>query len=144
MLMDNGSVQMPVELALTKTNAEFQESFDSDFFGDVSKGDKLAYVPETLMSLNLGLNVGKTETNISVKHTSEMRATPGSGKIEGTNKIDAQVLVDLGMSYALQDNIKLNVGIKNLMDDDGVVGRRPYGARPSMPRSFSLGVDYTF
>lgn len=144
MLMDNGSVQMPVELALTKTNAEFKETFESDFFGDVSSGDKLAYVPETLMSLNLGLNVGKTETNISVKHTSEMRATPGSGKIEGTNKIDAQVLVDLGMSYALQDNIKLNVGIKNLMDDDGVVGRRPYGARPSMPRSFSLGVDYTF
>ena len=144
MLMDNGSVQMPVELALTKTNAEFKETFESDFFGDVSSGDKLAYVPETLMSLNLGLNVGKTETNISVKHTSEMRATPGSGKIEGTNKVDAQVLVDLGMSYALQDNIKLNVGIKNLMDDDGVVGRRPYGARPSMPRSFSLGVDYTF
>ena len=143
-LMDNGTVMMPVELALTKTNAEFNESFDSDFFGDVSKGDKLAYVPETLLALNLGLNVGKTETNISLKHTSEMRATPGSGSISDTDKIDAQVLVDLGMSYILQDNIKLSVGLKNLLDDDGVVGRRPYGARPTMPRSFSLGVDYTF
>jgi hypothetical protein len=30
------------------------------------------------------------------------------------------------------------------MDDDGIAARRPYGARPTMPRSFSLGVDYTF
>ncbi len=35
--MDNGTIMMPVELALTKTNAEFNESFDSDFFGDVTK-----------------------------------------------------------------------------------------------------------
>ena len=48
------------------------------------------------------------------------------------------------MRYALQDNNTLSVGINNFMDDDGIAARRPYGARPTMPRSFSLGVDYTF
>ena len=134
---------MPVELAYTSTNSEFKESFDG-FWGDVSKGDELPYLPKTMMSLNVGLNVDKVSTNISVKHTSKMRTTAGSGKTSGTNATDAQVLVDLGVRYALQDNISLSVGVKNLMDDDGIAARRPYGARPTMPRSLSLGVDYTF
>ena len=134
---------MPVELAYTSTNSEFKESFDG-FWGDVSKGDELPYLPKTMMSLNVGLNVDKVSTNINVKHTSKMRTTAGSGKISGTNATDAQVLVDLGVRYALQDNISLSVGVKNLMDDDGIAARRPYGARPTMPRSLSLGVDYTF
>ena len=142
-LLDNGFMQMPVELAYTSTNSEFKESFDG-FWGDVSKGDELPYLPKTMMSLNVGLNVDKVSTNISVKHTSKMRTTAGSGKISGTNATDVQVLVDLGVRYALQDNISLSVGVKNLMDDDGIAARRPYGARPTMPRSLSLGVDYTF
>ena len=142
-LFDNGSFQMPVELAYTNTKSEFKESFDG-FWGDVSKGDELPYLPKSVMSLNLGLNVNKVSTNISVKHTSEMRTTAGSGEISGSDATDSQLLVDLGMRYALQDNISLSVGVNNLMDDNGIVARRPYGARPTMPRSFSLGVDYTF
>jgi len=142
-LFDNGSLQMPVELAYTNTNSEFKESFDG-FWGDVSKGDELPYLPKTMLSLNLGLNVNKISTNVSVKHTSKMRTTAGSGDITGVNATDKQLLVDLGMRYALRNNISLSVGVKNLMDDNGVVARRPYGARPTMPRSFSLGMDYTF
>ena len=142
-LFDNGSLQMPVELAYTNTNSEFKESFDG-FWGDVSKGDELPYLPKTMLSLNLGLNVNKISTNVSVKHTSKMRTTAGSGDITGVNATDKQLLVDLGMRYALRNNISLSVGVKNLMDDNGVVARRPYVARPTMPRSFSLGMDYTF
>jgi len=36
------------------------------------------------------------------------------------------------------------MGIKNLLDKDAVVARRPYGARPTMPRSISVGVNYNF
>jgi Fe(3+) dicitrate transport protein len=108
------------------------------------KGMNYLILPKTMMSLNVGLNIDKVSSNISVKHTSKMRTTAGSGKISGTNATDAQVLVDLGVRYALQDNMSLSIGVKNLMDDDGITARRPYGARPTMPRSLSLGVDYTF
>ena len=142
-LVDNGRIQMPLELAWTNTNSEFQESFDG-FWGDVSKGDELPYLPDTMIVLNLGLNVDKISANISMKKTSEMRTVAGSGSISGSNATDELTIIDLGLRYALQDNIRLSVGINNFMDDDGVVSRRPYGARPTMPRSFSLGVDYTF
>ena len=134
---------MPLELSWTNTNSEFQESFDG-FWGDVSKGDELPYLPDTMVSLNLGLNVNKISANISMKKTSEMRSVAGSGSISGSNATDAITIIDLGMRYALQDNVTLSVGINNFMDDDGIAARRPYGARPTMPRSFNLGVDYTF
>ena len=144
LLVDNGTLQMPLELSWTNTSSEFAESFDSDFWGDVSKGDELPYLPENMFAVNLGLNVDKISTNLSLKHTSEMRTTAGSGSLVSGSKTDATTIIDVGVRYDLQSNIKLSVGVNNLMDDDGIVARRPYGARPTMPRSFSLGVDYTF
>ena len=142
-LVDNGRIQMPFELSWTNTSSEFQESFDG-FWGDVSKGDELPYLPDTMIALNLGLNVDKLSANISMKKTSEMRTVASSGSIPKSNATDELTIIDLGMRYALQDNITLSVGVNNFMDDDGIAARRPYGARPTMPRSFSLGVDYTF
>ena len=52
-LVDNGRIQMPLELSWTSTNSEFQESFDG-FWGEVSKGDELPYLPDTMISLILG------------------------------------------------------------------------------------------
>ena len=142
-LVDNGRIQIPLELSWTSTNSEFQESFDG-FWGEVSKGDELPYLPDTMIALNLGLTVDKLSANISMKKTSEMRTVAGSGRIAESNATDELTIIDLGLRYALQDNIRLSVGINNFMDDDGIAARRPYGARPTMPRSFSLGVDYTF
>ena len=142
-LVDNGRIQMPLELSWTSTSSEFQESFDG-FWGEVSKGDELPYLPDTMIALNLGLTVEKLSANISMKKTSEMRTVAGSGRIAESNATDELTIIDLGLRYALQDNIRFSVGINNFMDDDGIAARRPYGARPTMPRSFSLGVDYTF
>ena len=142
-LVDNGRIQIPLELSWTSTNSEFQESFDG-FWGEVSKGDELPYLPDTMIALNLGLTVDKLSANISMKKTSEMRTVAGSGRISESNATDELTIIDLGLRYALQDNIRFSVGINNFMDDDGIAARRPYGARPTMPRSFSLGVDYTF
>ena len=143
MLMDNGSIQLPIEIAYTKTNTEFRESFDG-FWGDVSRGDELPYIPETMVSVNLGVNMDKISVNIGLKHNSAARTTAGSGRLDDANSTDALTLIDLGVKHSLQNNITLSMGIKNLLDKDAVVARRPYGARPTMPRSISVGVNYNF
>ena len=38
-------------------------------------------LPDNLITLNLGLNVDKFSSNISLKKTSEMRTVAGSGSI---------------------------------------------------------------
>ena len=120
MLMDNGSIQLPIEIAYTKTNTEFRESFDG-FWGDVSRGDELPYIPETMVSLNLGVNMDKTSVNIGLKHNSAARTTAGSGRLDDANSTDALTLIDLGVKHSLQNNITLSMGIKNLLDKDAVV-----------------------
>ncbi|MEC7822169.1 MAG: TonB-dependent receptor, partial [Candidatus Neomarinimicrobiota bacterium] len=62
-----------LELAYTHTNTEFKESFDGDFWGNVSSGDELPYVPSDVLYLNVGMNMGIMSSNVSLKHTSEMR-----------------------------------------------------------------------
>ena len=143
MLMDNGSIQLPIEIAYTKTNTEFRESFDG-FWGDVSRGDELPYIPETMVAVNLGVNMDRTSVNIGLKHNSAARTVAGSGRLDDANSTDALTLIDLGVKHSLQNNVTLSMGVKNLLDKDAVVARRPYGARPTMPRSITLGVNYNF
>jgi Fe(3+) dicitrate transport protein len=97
-----------------------------------------------MVSVNLGVNMDKTSVNIGLKHSSAARTTAGSGRLDDANSTDALTLIDLGVKHALQNNVTLSMGVKNLLDKDAVVARRPYGARPTMPRSITLGVNYNF
>ena len=73
-----------------------------------------------------------------------MRTTAGSGRLTDANSTDALTIVDLGIKYALQSNLTLSMGVKNLLDKDAVVARSPYGARPTMPRSITFGINYIY
>ena len=117
-------------MSWTNTSSEFQESFDG-FWGDVSKGDELPYLPDNLIALNLGLNVEKFSSNISLKKTSEMRTVAGSGRLLKSNSTDELTIIDVGLRYAFKDNsITLSFNINNFINDNSIAARRPYGARP--------------
>ena len=143
LLVDNGSIQMPLEISYTKTNTEFKESFDG-FWGDVSSGDELPYVPETMVSANLGVNLDATSVTLGLRHVAAMRTSAGSGRLTDEGSTDALTVLDLGVDHTLNSNLTLSMGVKNLMDKDVVVARRPYGARPTMPRAVTFGVNYNF
>ena len=137
-------MQFPLELAYTYTNTEFKESFDGDFWGDVSSGDELPYVPSDMLYLNVGVNAGLVSGNVSLKHTAKMRTTAGSGSLDESSFTDAFTVVDASVNYNLKNNVILSLHVKNLLNDNEVVARRPYGVRPTMPRTVSLGLSYTF
>ena len=92
----------------------------------------------------LGVNTGLVSGNVSLKHTAKMRTTAGSGSFDESSFTDAFTVVDASVNYDLKNNIVLSLHIKNLLDDNGIVARRPYGVRPTMPRTVSLGLSYTF
>tara|TARA_B100000401_G_C52741834_1_gene688784 strand:+ start:1 stop:1014 length:1014 start_codon:yes stop_codon:yes gene_type:complete len=142
-LVDTGSMQIPFEMSWTNTSSEFQESFDG-FWGDVSKGDELPYIPDNIITLNLGLNVDKFSSNISMKKTPKMRTVAGSGRLLKSNSTDELTIIDVGMRYAFDDSITLSFNINNFLNDNSIAARRPYGVRPSMPRSLNIGVNYIF
>ena len=142
-LVDTGSVQIPFEMSWTNTNSEFQESFDG-FWGKVLKGDELPYIPDNLITFNLGLNVEKFSSNISLKKTPKMRTVAGSGRLFKSNSTDELTIIDVGMRYAFDNSVTLSFNINNFLNDNSIAARRPYGVRPSMPRSLNIGVNYIF
>ena len=142
-LVDTGSVQIPFEMSWTNTNSEFQESFDG-FWGKVLKGDELPYIPDNLITFNLGLNVEKFSSNISLKKTPKMRTVAGSGRLFKSHSTDELTIIDVGMRYAFDNSVTLSFNINNFLNDNSIAARRPYGVRPSMPRSLNIGVNYIF
>ena len=90
------------------------------------------------------MNMGIMSSNVSLKHTSAMRTSAGSGSLDDAESTDALMIVDVATNFEVQNNMVLSLHIKNLLDENGVAARRPYGVRPSMPRTISLGLSYTF
>jgi Fe(3+) dicitrate transport protein len=56
----------------------------------------------------------------------------------------ALTIVDMAASYELGGMGNIYFKLDNLLDDQKIVSRRPYGARPSKPRSASIGYQYSF
>jgi len=50
----------------------------------------------------------------------------------------------LAASYELGRMGNVYFKLDNLLDDQEIVSRRPYGARPSKPRTAVIGYQYSF
>ena len=137
---------MPVKVAYTYSQSEFQNSFDSTFsqWGSVSVGDELPYLPESQFSLEAGLQGEQWQVAVLVKYLSEMSEAAGTNtELEGL-MTDELVQIDFSSWYQVNNNLKLYGKIDNITDEQVVVSRRPFGARPGKPMQAIVGVKYSF
>lgn len=135
---------VPVRIAYTFTDAEFQTGFSDSFFGDVTAGDKLPYIPRHQLFASLGLEIEGFDSQLAIHYSSATRNRAGQGPIELLNRIDQRTVVDLAAGYRIGGAVRLFVTVENLFDNEFVVARRPYGARPGKPRTLAAGLDITF
>jgi Fe(3+) dicitrate transport protein len=133
--------QLPVQLAYTWMDAEFQTDFDSEFFGDVSKGDPVPYIPEQQLWASIGLERGPWSLYLSGNHVDSVCTEASCGAFERT---ESATIVDFAAHYQFNNNIEVYGVVENLTDDMYIASRNPYGARPNKPRSFTLGLKYAF
>ncbi|GAW96624.1 TonB-dependent receptor family protein [Colwellia sp. MT2012] len=140
------SLTVPVKIAYTYSQSEFQNSFDSTFsqWGSVKVGDELPYLPEQQLSIEMGLQAEHWQASLLFKYVTEMSEAAGSNtELEGL-MTDELVQVDFSAWYQLNNQIKLYGKIDNITDEEVVVSRRPFGARPGKPRQVIVGVKYSF
>lgn len=140
------TLQLPLSINYTYTNAEFQNTFNSSFdpWSDVVKGDELPYLPKHQINSTLGINYGKVEANISISASSKMRTVAGQGSISDSESTDSYVLTDLNLGYIISDFAKVFLDIKNLTDQTYIVAHRPAGLRPGLPRYILGGIQINF
>jgi Fe(3+) dicitrate transport protein len=142
---DNGW-ESPISLAYTYTSSEFKTSFDSDFpmWGQITAGDELPYLPENQITLSLGLVGNSWDVNAIARYVGEMQEASGEGEILSGVTTKAQTILDLSAHYDFDEIGRFYVKLDNVFDDQEIVSRRPYGARPSKPRQFQIGYQFTF
>ncbi|NQZ27637.1 MAG: TonB-dependent receptor [Colwellia sp.] len=140
------SLTVPVKVAYTYSQSEFQNSFDSTFsqWGSVEVGDELPYLPEQQLSIEAGLQAEYWQASLLFKYITEMSEAAGSNtELEGLTT-DELIQVDFSAWYQVNKQIKLYGKVDNITDEEVIVSRRPFGARPGKPRQVIVGVKYSF
>lgn len=140
------SLSMPINVAYTYTQAEFQNSFQSSFsqWGTVTKGDKLPYLPENQLSIEVAIAHEQWRASLLFKHTDEMPEAAGSGtELEGLMTEEIQQW-DFSAWYQVNNDLKAYLKVDNLTDEQVIVSRRPFGARPGKPQQATVGLKYEF
>jgi Fe(3+) dicitrate transport protein len=142
----DGDVRFPLRAAYTFTDAEFRNSFSSDFdeWGDVAPGDALPYLPEQLLWVSAGAEGERWSADLSATYVGEMREVAGQGTIPAGERIDSALIFDLAASWRIAGELELFGKVENLFDETYLAARRPSGARPGRPRTAFLGVRYQF
>ena len=141
-LLETAYLSVPVTFNYTYIDSEFDTNIaDTDFFGDVSKGDPIPYIPEHQLSVNLGVNGGNWSVNLSANYVDEVCVRASCNVLERT---DSSLTVDLAGSYDLSTSMVVFGKVENLLDEDSIMGRHPYGARPNKDRTATIGVRFSF
>lgn len=132
-------LSIPVSLSYTYIDGEFDTDVaDTDFFGDVSAGDPIPYIPEQQWQARVGLAQGRWSVDLSANYIDEVCVRASCGAFERT---DEALILDVAGRYAVSERLDLFARVENLADDEDIMGRQPYGARPNRSRTAAVGLS---
>ncbi len=144
------SLDMPLSVVYTYSESEFKQSFKSDFplWGEVEAGDEVPYLAKNQLTVTLGLSANQWQASLLTKYIGEMKETSGTGDKINFVGVTTKPLtvVDFSASYDIADGDDGAIYLKvdNLFDTVEIISHRPYGARPSKPRSAMIGYKILF
>ncbi|HEY8944818.1 MAG TPA: TonB-dependent receptor, partial [Polyangiaceae bacterium] len=141
-----GPIALPLYASYTLTRAEFSRSFTSDdpIFGEVEQGDEIPYVPRHQLSASAGVENRAFGAVAALNYVAAMREEPGRGSLDSTLTTDEQLWLDLGVHGRPLTFLKLYANLRNALNAQDIVSRRPYGARPNAPRWLQVGAKVEF
>jgi len=137
---------VPVSLAYTFTQAEFNTSFTSSYgpWGSVTAGDRLPHLPRHQLNFTAGVDGERGRITAAVNWIGKTRAEAGRGTIPADQLIDDHLIVDLSGEFDVTANLSLYATAQNLFDRTYNVAFSPAGARPGAPRLVLAGIRARF
>jgi Fe(3+) dicitrate transport protein len=140
-----GGVTFPTSVAYTLTQTRLLEDFRSSDpqFGVVRAGDEMPYVPRHQLFASAGVESALGGVHLSATYIGAMREEAGQGEAAPGTATEAQLTFDLNASWNFAKKGELYLSARNLLDNQVIVARRPYGARSNAPRTLLLGLKYS-
>lgn len=141
-LSNSDNYKLPVSLSYTYIDGEFDTDIaDTDFFGDVDAGDPIPYIPENQLQLSIGFEQTSWGVHLNANYVDEVCVRASCDTFERT---DDTLTLDLSGNYQLSESVNLFSRIENLTEQEDILGRQPYGARPNKARTASVGARFQF
>ena len=140
MTSENGTI-FPVSLRYTSTDAEFNSTFTSDFWGDVAAGDDLPDTPDTQLALSGGFITSNDLRGSATLYS--FGSTCSVASCDSGTQIDSYKVIDFSLTKKMSEELDIYLVINNITDEEDIVARAPKnGARAQMPRSAVVGLRY--
>ncbi|HET8816540.1 MAG TPA: TonB-dependent receptor [Pseudidiomarina sp.] len=130
----------------TFTDSEFKNSFNSNLgtWGSVVAGDELPYQADTQYQLSARYLAGAWELNAQARYVGDMRTQAGQGAPTAAQEIAARTVVDLTLTYAIDQQQQVRAGIDNVLDETYMVNRTNGGIQVGKPRTAFIQYNYRF
>jgi Fe(3+) dicitrate transport protein len=142
-VLQRNAVNYPIAITYTSTDATFDNSFDSDYFGVVASGDDLPYIPSSVLAISAGFitDSGWSGYMRMADHGSSC-STAACGAYEN---IEAYSYIDLSLRKRVNENLDVYGVLENATDNEDIAARAPKnGARSQKPQTFKIGFSYKF
>ncbi|WP_439131642.1 TonB-dependent receptor family protein [Polaribacter sp.] len=142
----NAKIALPLSFGYTFTHTEFQNSFSGaeSFWGTVTAGDELPYIPKNQFNIGFSMEHSKFEINLNARYNGEFRTRSGIGTIPDNEKVAQNFIVDLSTKYFVTKQVSLTANIINLLDETYAASRVPAGLRPGHPFGAYAGFTFNF
>lgn len=141
-LASSRNFSIPVSLSYTYINAEFDTDIaDTDFFGFVSAGDPLPYLPDHQFLASVGFERNNFAAYLTGNYVDEVCVRASCNAFEQT---DDTFTVDIAANYQFSEALNLYARVENLTSEEDILGRQPYGARPNKDRTVTAGLRFNF
>ena len=143
-LTNNVNFSLPLTMTYTFTDAEFQNTFDSNvgIWGAVASGDEIPYISRHQFNAGLSFIAEKFEAHANARYRGEFRTLAGSGDIPSNEKVGSNFILDISAKYHLTNNFSLTTNVINMLDTEYEVSRVPAGLRPGHPFGIYGGFEF--
>ncbi len=141
----SSELKLPFIVTYTYTNAQFKSNFKSDGpFGVVAIGDRLPYISDHQLFVQLGLEQKRFDINVMFKLLSAMRTSPGQGDFLEDQSTPVFYQLDLLARFKVNQHLSVYTKFNNLTNNVQRVAKHPAGWRPNMPLYVEGGVQVKF
>lgn len=146
-LSSSTDYSIPLSFTYTYTDAEYTKAASAGG-SSVQKGDVFADIPENQWAASIGYVAAagwNTYLNASYQDSFCIDTTcERTGVDDSFLKTDDILVFDASASYPINQAATVYVKIDNLLDDQEIVARAPYGARANKPRTAYVGLKVNF
>ena len=140
-MVDESGTKYPLSMVYTSTDASFDNTFESDFWGSVTSGMDIPDLPDSQLALQAGF---ATQTGLRGSATYyAYGSTCSVASCAAGTSVDSYNVIDASLTKMVNDQLDVYMVVENITDETDVVARAPKnGARAQKPRSFTVGVRY--